>query len=114
MARKVEVTLVDDIDGTPAERNVTFALEGKTYEIDLSQGNYDKLAEALAPFVEKGRRVTGSRSTARSGSAPRRTPVPAGNAAAIRSWASENGYEVSDRGRIPADVVAAYEAAHNN
>lgn len=113
MARKVEVTLVDDIDGTPAERNVTFALEGKTYEIDLSQANSDKLAEVLAPFIEKGRRVTGSRTTTRS-SAGRRTPVPAGNAAAIRGWASENGYEVSDRGRIPADVVAAYEAAHNN
>lgn len=113
MARKVEVTLVDDIDETPADRNVTFALDGKTYEIDFSQANYDKLAGALAPFVEKGRRVTASR-TARSSSPVRRSSTGgSSNAAAVRAWASENGYEVSDRGRIPADVVAAYEAAHN-
>ena len=112
MARKVEVTLVDDIDGNPAERNVTFALDGKTYEIDLSQDNYDRLAEALAPFIEAGRRVTRTPAP-RAVASSRRSASSQSNAAAIRAWAAENGHEVSDRGRIPAGVVAAYEAANN-
>ncbi|HMR50750.1 MAG TPA: Lsr2 family protein [Arachnia sp.] len=112
MARKVEVTLVDDIDGSPADRNVTFALDGKTYEIDLSEGNIARLSEALAPFIESGRRVTRS-ATARAAAPVRRSGASSSNAAAIRVWAAENGHEVSDRGRIPADVVAAYEAANS-
>jgi len=112
MARKVEVTLVDDIDGSPAERNVTFRFDGKTYEIDLSADNYARLAEALAPFIGSGRRVTRT-STVRAAAPGRRTGSSSSNAAEIRVWAAENGHEVSDRGRIPADVVAAYEAANN-
>ena len=109
MAQKVEVHLEDDLDGGPADDTVTFALDGKDYEIDLSTTNAEKLREALRPFAEAGRKTT------RSGS-PRRTPSRASGSdpdtAKIRAWAKENDYEVSDRGRIHQHVRDAYYAAH--
>ena len=109
MAQKVEVHLEDDLDGGPAEHTVTFALDGKDYEIDLSTTNAEKLREALRPFAEAGRKTT------RSGS-PRRTPSRASGSdpdtAKIRAWAKENGHEISDRGRIHQSVRDAYYAAH--
>lgn len=107
MARKVQVILVDDIDGSEAVRTVTFALDGKGYEIDLNEANLARLTDAMAPFVEKARRSAG---------APRRTgtrrPASEGDASAVRAWAREHGYEVSDRGRVPKQVRDAYTAAH--
>ena len=109
MAQKVEVHLEDDLDGGPAEDTVTFALDGKEYEIDLSSTNAEKLREALRPYVEAGRKTTrgGGARNARSrasGSDP--------DTAKIRAWAKENGHEVSDRGRIHQSVKDAYYAAH--
>ncbi|MFP8963998.1 histone-like nucleoid-structuring protein Lsr2 [Streptomyces nanhaiensis] len=109
MAQKVQVLLVDDIDGGEADETVTFALDGKTYEIDLTTANADKLRDLLEPYVRNGRR-TGGRS-ARGKSRP-----AAGGAsqdtAKIRAWAKENGYEVNDRGRVPANIREAYEKAN--
>jgi len=110
MAQKVVVEIEDDLDGSEAAETVTFALDGVTYEIDLSEENAAELRDALAQFIEYGRRVGGRRRT----SAPKTTRVeePAGNSRernqAIRAWAREQGYELSERGRIPADVVNAY------
>lgn len=113
MAQKVIVELVDDIDGTPIPegqgRNVTFALEGRTYEIDLSPENHQKLTSVLEPFIAAARTVSGG---SRSASAKHRTAAGRRDLAAIRAWAHDNDYKVSDRGRIPAKVIDAYDAAH--
>ncbi|MCC5781843.1 hypothetical protein CRM73_02580 [Kocuria sp. CCUG 69068] len=109
MAQKVEVHLEDDLDGGPAEDTITFTLDGKDYEIDLSSTNAEKLREALRPFAEAGRKTT-------RGAGPRGTrPRAKGSnpdTAKIRAWAKENGHEVSDRGRIHQSVKDAYYAAH--
>ncbi|MDT3396838.1 Lsr2 family protein [Streptomyces sp. B1866] len=112
MAQKVQVLLVDDLDGVEADETVTFALDGKTYEIDLTTDNADKLREALEPYTRNGRR-TGGRSTGTRGGKVR-TPSSSGqDTAKIRAWAKENGYEVNDRGRVPASVREAYEKANS-
>lgn len=113
MAQKVQVLLVDDIDGGTADETVTFGLDGVTYEIDLTTENATKLRDVLATWVANGRKVTGrttSRSASRS-SAPSRA-ARSGQAQEIREWAKANGYEVSERGRIPAEVKKAFEDAH--
>lgn len=106
MASKVQVVLIDDLDGGDADRTVSFALEGMGYEIDLSTANAAKLRDALAPYIEAGRRASGKRAT-------RRGRASAGSRSAeIRAWAAANGIAVNPRGRVPADVVAKFEAAH--
>ncbi len=109
MAQKVQVTLEDDIDGGKADETVTFSLDGVSYEIDLSKKNADKLRNAFAPYVGAARRMTG-RSASRRGRAGARGAR--NEAGAIREWAKEQGLKVSDRGRIPADIVEQYRAAH--
>ncbi|CAM5505104.1 MULTISPECIES: histone-like nucleoid-structuring protein Lsr2 [Streptomyces] len=108
MAQKVQVLLVDDLDGGEADETVTFALDGKTYEIDLTTANADKLRGLLDPYVKGGRR-TGGRAAGGRG----RTHA-GGNqdTAAIRAWAKENGLKVNYRGRVPASVREAYEKAN--
>ncbi|AQA12588.1 Lsr2 family protein [Streptomyces samsunensis] len=110
MAQKVQVLLVDDLDGGEADETVTFALDGKSYEIDLTTNNADKLRDALEPFTKGGRR-TGGRAAGGRG----KTRAASGGSqdtAKIRAWAKENGYEVNDRGRVPATVREAYEKAN--
>lgn len=119
MAQKILVQLVDDLDGSAAAdiETVKFEIDGMAYEIDLTPGNSSRLRELLNPFVLSARR-TGARgkrdSVARRGSG--RASV-AGNAKeqsrAIRDWAKANGHELAERGRLPAAVVGAYEAAHS-
>ncbi|MFD7510623.1 Lsr2 family protein [Streptomyces sp. NPDC059853] len=111
MAQKVQVLLLDDLSGGEAEETVTFALDGKTYEIDLNSENADKLRNALEPYVKAGRRA----GSGRGGRGRGRTAAPAGGSgqdtAKIRAWAKENGFEVNDRGRVPANIREAYEKA---
>ncbi|PLC10814.1 hypothetical protein AUQ48_15935 [Kocuria flava] len=112
MAQKVEVHLEDDLDGGPADTTLTFALDGKDYEIDLSEANAEKLRGALRPFAQAGRKTT----TRSSGGGPRGTRSRGSGSdpdtAKIRAWAKENGHEVSDRGRIHQTIKDAYYAAH--
>ncbi|OXM44803.1 histone-like nucleoid-structuring protein Lsr2 [Amycolatopsis alba] len=120
MAQKVSVSLVDDIDGTEAEETVEFGLDGVNYQIDLSGGNAGELRDALAQFVEHGRRAGGRKRTAKLGPPPVAgsravkvaTPVDREQNQAIRAWARKNGFSVSDRGRIPSEVVEAYHKKH--
>ncbi|MFI5776640.1 Lsr2 family protein [Nocardia sp. NPDC051570] len=108
MARKVVVELVDDFDGkSPAEETVTFALDGVEYEIDLSLLNAGRLREMFEPWTGHGRKVGRGPRT----SGPARPAAAREQTAAIRAWARKNGFDVSDRGRIQANVVAAYEKA---
>lgn len=108
MAQRVQILLEDDLDGGKADETVTFGLDGSTYEVDLSSANAKKLRDALAPYVGVGRKVP-ARGGRRGGGVRGRR---ASSASDIRTWARENGYEVSDRGRVPAEVRAAYEAAN--
>lgn len=91
------MVLVDDLDGSAAVETVDFSLDGRHYEIDLSQEHADELRAFLKPYMKKGRAV-----------AP---PSPKVEAAQIRKWAAESGYEVSSRGRLHRDVVEAYRNA---
>jgi hypothetical protein len=121
MAQKIEVLLLDDLDGSEANQTVRFALDGVAYEIDLSDVNAETLRSSLAAFVEHGRRSRGGdrRDSLRAGrrDAPdavrggRSTRTHQAQLLAIREWARENGHAVSDRGRIPHAVLAAYESA---
>jgi hypothetical protein len=108
MARTVAVVMTDDLDGSSAAETVMFGFEGVTYEIDLSERNRARLQRDLAPYVAAGRRV--SRSRRRTGSD--RQPGPRVDRAAVRAWAKDNGLKVSERGRISAEVISQYEAAH--
>jgi hypothetical protein len=110
MAQKVQVLLVDDIDGGTADESVTFALDGISYEIDLSNAHATELRESFAQWIGHARKV-GGRTASRS-SAPRARSRGGSDAQAIREWAKENGHHVSERGRISAEVKAAYDAAH--
>jgi hypothetical protein len=108
MAQITEVRLLDDLDGGEAAESVAFSLDGKSYEIDLSEKNAAALRDAFAPFVSSARRGGGSVVAAR----PRmstRAGRPREETAAIREWATANGLEVSARGRISTTVLAAYE-----
>ncbi len=112
MAQKVQVVLVDDLDGGAAEETVSFALDGVSYEIDLSAANAAQLRESFAQWVGHGRRVGGRtrsggrRSSGTSGS----SRASGGQSQEIREWARANGFTVNERGRIPAEVKAAFDA----
>ena len=108
MAQKVQVILVDDIDGGEASETVSFALDGVSYEIDLSEKNAAGLRDALSSYVGHARRV-GGRSSSRRQSGAR--AGGSNDTAAVREWARQNGHQVSDRGRVPARVLEAYRAA---
>jgi hypothetical protein len=111
MAQKVQVLLVDDYDGSEAEETVSFALDGVNYEIDLSNDNADALRDSLGEWIGHARRV-GGRSTSRSRGVARPRAAAKTDLGDVRAWARENGYQVSDRGRVSAEVMAAYDAAH--
>lgn len=109
MAQKLLIQLTDDIDGGEADESVTFALRGVEYEIDLSAKNTAALEKALDKYIQSGRKVgrgRGPRASVRRNSAAR---SEVGN---IRTWATDNGYTVSTRGRIPAEIRQAFDAAH--
>ncbi|WP_067201688.1 histone-like nucleoid-structuring protein Lsr2 [Microbacterium sp. XT11] len=116
MARRIVHQLVDDIDGSVLEigegETVHFSLNGSAYEIDLSAEHAEELRAALEPYISAGRRAGSSGSATRASSSSRKRPARNPEVAAIRAWAKDNGYTLSERGRIPAPVVEAYNAAH--
>ncbi|KAA8880648.1 Lsr2 family protein [Nocardia colli] len=106
MAKHVTVTLVDDFDGkSKASETVQFAIDGKAYEIDLSVANAGKLRGALDPWIEKARKTGRAK---RSSNGRTASAIDREQTVAIREWARKHGHNVSTRGRIAADVVAAY------
>jgi hypothetical protein len=113
VAARTVVHLIDDVDGGEADETVNFSLDGVEYTIDLSASNADGLRKALAEFVGAARRAGGGRGA--KAAATGRTQVrPGGDRAqnqAIREWARRQGHQVSERGRIPADLIAQFEAA---
>lgn len=109
VAKKTTVTLVDDMDGSQAEEQVSFAVDGRTYEIDLSSANSARLRDALAPFISAARRAGGRRGSAGAAATPRPSTDREQNQA-IREWAVQHGMKISERGRIPSNVLEAYHA----
>ena len=116
MVQQVNVKLVDDLDGSEAVDTVAFSIDGRQYEMDLSDKNAAKLRDALAPFVASARQVGGGRRRRMSPKA-----APEGQArdttnrertAAIREWSRQHGHQISDRGRIPKSIVQASEKAN--
>ena len=110
VAQRVKTMLIDDFDGTEIQdggQTVQFALDGVSYEVDLSTDNAAKLREAFVLYEDKGRRVGGGQR--RSSSRGRRLATP--ELQKMREWARQNGYQVSDRGRVPQAVQEAYHAA---
>lgn len=103
------VTLTDDLDGSKADRTVTFAFNGISYEIDLSKRNANALEKTLAPYISAGRKVPARRRANRVGAGSR--AARRSDLGTVREWARANGYDVADRGRIPASILEAYEAA---
>jgi hypothetical protein len=106
VAQRTQVLFVDDIDGSEAAGTVRFGIGGTEYEIDLSQAHKDQLTAAVAPYIAAARKVTSARRSARAARPARH------DQSEVRTWAREQGLKVSDRGRIPADVLAQYESAH--
>ena len=110
MAQKVNIILVDDLDGGSADENVKFGLDGANYEIDLSAANAAELRSSLERFINAARKASGGRSQ-------RATKAPTGgrshDSAQIRQWARDNGYTVNSRGRIQAEIQEAYQKANS-
>ncbi|WP_285727051.1 histone-like nucleoid-structuring protein Lsr2 [Psychromicrobium xiongbiense] len=107
MAQRVKIILVDDLDGGTADETVRFGLDGATYEIDLSKLHAAELRDAIRPYLNAARRAT-----ARSARAGRPAVTRPNEISQIRQWARDNGHSVSDRGRIPAEIVEAYRKAN--
>ena len=113
MAQKTIVQLIDDLDGGEANESVSFGLDGVEYTIDLSDGNATKLRENLATYVEKAQRVGGRKHRGAASTTVKAGGDRAQNQA-IREWARSQGEKISDRGRIPAELVAKFQAAHGS
>lgn len=111
MTKRQLIILIDDLTGKElangSGETVHFAIDGSSYELDVDRKGAEKLRSALAPYVAAGRRVTGSRRQ------PMRRVRTSPDPTAVRAWAAANGIQVSGRGRIPAAVVAQFEAAGN-
>lgn len=103
MAQRVQVVLLDDIDGGPAQETLKFAFDGASYEIDLSHAHADEFRASMEPWLKAARKVSG-RTAGR--------PVANSDTSKIRAWAKSSGLGVSERGRISAEIRAAYAAAH--
>lgn len=114
MATRIVTEMIDDLDGGNADESITFALDGATYEIDLSEDNASALRKAFERYVSHARR-SGGRLKASAG-AGKATARPAGNSPEylkrVRQWAADNGHRAPARGRVPAQTLQAYEDAH--
>ncbi|MEV7096177.1 Lsr2 family protein [Amycolatopsis sp. NPDC051045] len=113
MAQRVQVQMVDDLDGSEASQTVPFSLDGVTYEIDLSEENASTLRDELARYVAAARRIGGRKVRLASGqslSGPAGSGTDRERNRQIREWAQANGYEVAERGRLSSEIIAGFEA----
>lgn len=107
MAQKIQTLFIDDIDGGEADGTVRFGLDGTEYEIDLNTKHSEELHAALANYVAHARKATGLGKRTGRGRRAAQT-VDTGK---VREWARENGYDIKERGRVPADILAKYQTA---
>ncbi len=104
--KQTKTVLIDDIDGSPADRTISFSFNKANYEIDLSEAHAKEMLEDLEKWQSHARQVGRAPRGTRSAGTPRNAET-----AAIRAWAHDNGLKVSDRGRIPAAIADQYHAA---
>ena len=113
MAQRTQIVLIDDLDGTEIKdgeaQSITFSWSGVDYSIDLGKANADKFEKAIGPYLEKAQRVGGRKN--RPSSSP--SPGSQVDTKAVRAWAASNGIQLSNRGRVPADVIEKYKLAGN-
>jgi hypothetical protein len=124
MAKKTQVliTIVDDFDGQELSEDqaheVLFGWQNVSYRMDLSKANADKLEKLLKPYIEHAERLHGGRGRPRGAGGSKRADTGSGRPKeelqAIRDWAVKNGHEVSPRGRIKADILEAFDKAHES
>jgi nucleoid-associated protein Lsr2 len=107
MAQKIQTLFIDDIDGGEADGTVRFGLDGTEYEIDLNARHSEELRAALAHYVAHARQAGGPARRAARG----RHAAQAIDTGKVREWARENGYDIKERGRVPAEILAKYQAA---
>lgn len=107
MAQRVQTLYIDDIDGSDAEGTVRFGLDGADYEIDLNPLHSQELRASLQEYITHARRVGGTRRISRG----TRWNASAVDTHAVRAWAKDQGIDIKERGRVPADVVARYREA---
>ena len=110
MAKTTVTSVTDDIDGSANAETLTFGYSGATYEIDLSKKNGAALDKLLKPYIDAARKVSGNNKRSAAKRTIRRSAKL--DLGAVRAWATENGFSVAERGRISADVIEAYNAAH--
>jgi hypothetical protein len=103
--KRTVIELHDDFDGSPEASTVQFALEGVSYEIELSDEHLEEMRALLAPYIEHGRRTGGRRKSSGQSQATRSNP----DSAAVRAWAEQQGIELASRGRIPKAVIEQYD-----
>lgn len=108
MAKKMTVVLQDDLDGGDATETVSFGIDDRLYEIDLSAKNAKRLRKALEPYLAGGRRVSSARASHARVPKQRAPEEPDGTSAVIRQWARQNGHDVNARGRVPAYLREAF------
>jgi len=105
MAQRVTIEMMDDLDGSQADQTVRFAVDGNAYEIDLSKKNAAEMRRTFDRYIEHARKAA-------RGTRPARTPRNRRHSSDVRAWAKGRGTQISERGRIPASIVAEYEAAN--
>lgn len=113
MAKQQISVLTDDLDGSDAEGTLTFSVDGSRYEIELSKKNRAAFDKATAPYIEAARKIRGGGSTPTERGAASRSAAAAGkrtDLTDIRTWARKRGWDVSDRGRIAAEIVDSYDS----
>jgi hypothetical protein len=110
MAQKVETVFIDDLDGSKADTTIRFGLDGTDFEIDLNGTHADELRKAAQRYIQAGRKVSNVRRSTR-GASRRSTTSGGASSSEVREWAKSEGYEVKERGRIPAELVVKFQAA---
>jgi Lsr2 len=121
LAQQTSINLIDDLTGGQAAETVRFSLDGSNFEIDLNKKNAAALRKALGDFVANARRSTTPAKTRGRGGRSTAVVTPTGESkadraaylSAVRTWAHDNDLRVGDRGRIPQDIIAQFEAAKN-
>lgn len=112
MAQKVSIILTSDMSGAEADETVSFALDGTSYELDLTAKESDKFKGLFQDYIAVARKVSSGRGGKKSAASSSGSGRSKEELAAIREWAKNNGHEVSERGRIKQDIIDAYEAAN--
>jgi len=105
--QRVDVRLEDDLTGGPADETVEFGIDGRAYEIDLSARHAEEFRRQVARFLERASlvRAANRRSSVRTLASRERSRQ-------IRAWAEEQGLDISERGRLPREVIQQYENEH--